>query len=150
VSDGITSQLLEWGVLGLACLVLGLTVRLLWQRYDQVQEARLNEQKVHQENRVSDLKSIVDVVNKSSATYEAMAHATADRTRATDAVASAQQATAKALERHADVIKETLNRIEDIDRAQEQVISQANSCQESMHKLTGRIEEMIAVMRRGT
>jgi methyl-accepting chemotaxis protein len=142
VLETIIAKSLEYGVLGLACLVLVATIRLLWQRYDQIQEARLTEQKQHQENRVSDLKAIVDVVNKSSSTYEAMAHATTDRTRATDAVAEAQRATAAALERYATAVQETLNEIEEIQKAQERIVLQAQGCRDTMERLIERMDAM--------
>jgi cytoskeletal protein RodZ len=143
VLETIIAKSLEYGVLGLACLVLVATIRLLWQRYDQIQEARLAEQKQHQENRVADLKGIMDVANRSAATYEAMAHATTERTRATDAVAAAQRATAEALERHAVAVKETLDRIEAIDRAQENIVVQTMGCQRTMERIAFQIEEII-------
>jgi hypothetical protein len=118
-----------------------------------VQEQRIAERKAYEETRVADLKAIVDVANRSTAVYEAMAHATQDRTRATDAVAAAQKATAESLERLAGALKETqdrithatketLDRIEEIDRQQDRVMNQAEHCQQGMERLIQSVEAL--------
>jgi methyl-accepting chemotaxis protein len=142
--DAVVKWLLEQGFVGISILGLGFVVLKLFENLQKSHEARL-----------ADIRQVMDSVNSSSNTYQAMAQATENRTRATDAVAAAQKATAEALERqavaqrllaeavekHSDAIREMTDKSEDMDRRLSDGIRQAEIIKNGLERLTIRFDE---------